>query len=266
MPYSNIVFVKLFLSLFEEDDRFLYQLNESQQLLYIKMLYMAGSTNNNIPKNLKFICNKINYHHEEECFKSDIKRIKEVFPKFIENDHFYSFEKFEELHNYIGKSKGNPKEIQRMIPEKSKRRVREDKDNNIPPPIEEVKAYCQERNNGIDPNRWFNHYQVKGSNTNKIKYLDYVYLTSIEYKSLVDKFGASDTQDRIARLNEYGHQFPKKFKEYGSHYHTILAWARRDETNNPGASSRVSLTKQQASNLAQLSALRKEQLGELPKL
>jgi hypothetical protein len=132
MPYSNIVFVKLFLSLFEEDDRFLYQLNESQQLLYIKMLYMAGSTNNNIPKNLKFICNKINYHHEEECFKSDIKRIKEVFPKFIENDHFYSFEKFEELHNYIGKSKGNPKEIQRMIPEKSKNkrrvRIREDKD------------------------------------------------------------------------------------------------------------------------------------------
>jgi len=69
---------------------------------------------------------------------------------------------------------------------------------------------------------------VKDSNTNKIKYLDYVYLTSIEYKSLVDKFGASDTQDRIARLNEYGHQFPKKFKEYGSHYHTILAWARKD--------------------------------------
>ena len=107
---------------------------------------------------------------------------------------------------------------------------------------------------------------VKGCNNNKIKYLDYVYLTSTEYKSLVEKFGESNTQDRIARLNDYGHQKPKKFREYGSHYHTILAWARRDETNNPGASSRVSLTKQQASNLAQLSALRKEQLGELPKL
>lgn len=113
MPYSNIVFVKLFLSLFEEDDRFLYQLNESQQLLYIKMLYMAGTTKNNISKNISFIKNKINYHHEEQCFLSDIERIKIVFPKFKEIDGFYHFENFEELHNYIGKSKGNPKEIQR---------------------------------------------------------------------------------------------------------------------------------------------------------
>ena len=66
MPYTNIVFIKLFLSLFEEDDRFLYQLNESQQLLYIKLLYMAGATQNKITKNLKFISHKINYHHKEE--------------------------------------------------------------------------------------------------------------------------------------------------------------------------------------------------------
>lgn len=127
MPYSNIVFVKLFLSLFEEDDRFLYQLNESQQLLYIKMLYMAGATNNKITKNTKFICNKINYHHEESCFLSDINRIKTVFPQFIETDGFYSFNKFEQLHNFVGKSKGTPLELQRIVPEKSKskRRVRD---------------------------------------------------------------------------------------------------------------------------------------------
>ena len=129
MPYSNIVFVKLFLSLFEEDDRFLYQLNESQQLLYIKMLYLAGSTNNHIPKNIKFICNKVNYHHEEACFLSDIERIKNLFQGFKEyKDEFYYFNNFSELHNFIGKSKGNPKEIQRIVPEKSKRRVREEKE------------------------------------------------------------------------------------------------------------------------------------------
>lgn len=130
MPYSNIVFVKLFLSLFEEDDRFLYQLNESQQLLYIKLLYLAGSSNNQISKNHRFISHKVNYHHEETCLISDIKRIMEVFPKFKDQGTHYSFEKFEELHNYIGKSKGNPKEIQRIVPdkEKSKRRVREDKE------------------------------------------------------------------------------------------------------------------------------------------
>jgi hypothetical protein len=129
MPYSNIVFVKLFLSLFEEDDRFLYQLNESQQLLYIKMLYLAGSTNNHIPKNIKFICNKINYHHEEACFISDISRIKSLFQRFRESrEGYYYFNNFNELHNFIGKSKGNPKEFQRIAPEKSKskRRVREE--------------------------------------------------------------------------------------------------------------------------------------------
>lgn len=120
MPYSNIVFVKLFLSLFEEDDRFLYQLNESQQLLYVKMLYMAGSTNNSIPKNIKFICNKINYHHEEACFLSDIERIKNLFSRFKEKNGVYYFNNFNELHNFIGKSKGNPKELQRIVPEKSK--------------------------------------------------------------------------------------------------------------------------------------------------
>ena len=103
MPYSNIVFVKLFLSLFEEDDRFLYQLNESQQLLYVKMLYMAGTTNNHIPKNINFICNKLNYHHESNSFLADIERIKTVFPNgFIEDNGFYKFRNFNTLHNYIG--------------------------------------------------------------------------------------------------------------------------------------------------------------------
>ena len=121
MPYANIVFVKLFLSLFEEDDRFLYQLNESQQLLYIKMLYMAGTTSNHISKNTKFICNKINYHHEEDCFKADVARIKAVFPKaFKEDEECYYFTNFEELHNYIGKAKGTPKEVQRLAQSKSK--------------------------------------------------------------------------------------------------------------------------------------------------
>lgn len=136
MPYSNIVFVKLFLSLFEEDDRFLYQLNESQQLLYIKMLYMAGSTNNRIVKNPRFICNKINYHHEEACFLSDIDRIKEVFPHgFYEKEGCYYFKNFNELHNYLGKSKGKP-ETEKGISQ-NKRRIRIDKEKNKKPPTDQ---------------------------------------------------------------------------------------------------------------------------------
>ena len=126
MPYSNIVFVKLFLSLFEEDDRFLYQLNESQQLLYVKLLYLAAATRNKIPKNYRFICNKINYHHEKECLQADIERIKAIFHRFREHKDCYSFDKFEELHNYIlGKSKGNPKDSQRIAPEEEEEQEEE---------------------------------------------------------------------------------------------------------------------------------------------
>lgn len=70
-------------------------------------------------------------------------------------------------------------------------------------------------------------------NGNKLLYLEKVLLTKDEYTKLIDKFGKQDTEDRIARLNGYGHQFPKKFKQYGSHYHTILAWARKDEVSKP---------------------------------
>ena len=101
MPTTNIHWIKLFLSLFDEDDRFLFQLNESQQLLYVKLLMLAGRTYNQIVKRPKFICSKVNYPHEEECFLKDINRIMEVFPKFKSNEKFYYFENFHELHNQI---------------------------------------------------------------------------------------------------------------------------------------------------------------------
>ena len=48
------------------------------------------------------------------------------------------------------------------------------KDNNesrthkfVPPTLEEVKNYCQERNNGVDPEKWYNHYQAVGFKVGK---------------------------------------------------------------------------------------------------
>ena len=123
MPYSNIVFVKLFIAIIDEDDRFLYQLNESQQLLYLKMLILAGKTGNNIPKTYTYIKNTINYNHEQGCFDADIKRIRAIFPKLKETDNGYYFEKFEELHNYIDKevlkAKKEEKKKQQEIQRKS---------------------------------------------------------------------------------------------------------------------------------------------------
>lgn len=101
MASTNITWIKLFLSILDEDDRFLYQLNESQQLLYVKLLLLAGVTANHIPKRPKFICGKVNYSHEEECFLKDIARIQEVFPKFTSTEEYYYFTNFHEHHNRI---------------------------------------------------------------------------------------------------------------------------------------------------------------------
>jgi hypothetical protein len=194
MPYSNIVWIKLFLSLFEEDDRFLYQLNESQQLLYIKLLYLAGATDNQIPKNVNFICNKVNYHHEQGCFLADMERIKTIFPRFIEGENYYYFNNFHELHNRLAKkdfqrtSKGLPKELQRVTPE----------------------------------------IEIEEEKNKKYKYLDFVFLTKKEYSLLEERF-KSNLPARLESLNNY---IGSKGKKYKSHYHTLLSWEimqRKDE-------------------------------------
>ena len=43
----------------------------------------------------------------------------------------------------------------------------------IPPTIEEVRAYCQERGKGIDPERWLNHYAANGWMRGKTKIVDW---------------------------------------------------------------------------------------------
>lgn len=42
-----------------------------------------------------------------------------------------------------------------------------------PPTLEEVAAYCQERNNGVDPEKWTNHYAAKGWMIGKNKMKDW---------------------------------------------------------------------------------------------
>jgi hypothetical protein len=132
MPYSNIVFIKLFINLLDEDDRFLYRLNESQQLLYIKMLMLAGKSHNKIISNIQYIRNTINYGHDDDCFKADMLRIMEVYPKLKQDEKSYFFENFESLHNFIGtpkdyqrKSKGND---QNKNKNKNKNKKRKEKD------------------------------------------------------------------------------------------------------------------------------------------
>ncbi len=56
-----------------------------------------------------------------------------------------------------------------------KSKVKESKVNNIfiPPTLEEVVAYCKERNNGVDPQKWYDFYAAKGWMIGKNKMKDW---------------------------------------------------------------------------------------------
>lgn len=130
-----------------EDVRFLFELNDKQKGLYLLMLALAGKTGNRIPDNVQFIKGRLNL---EELHKSDLEKISQVYSGFALKGGFWSFEKFNETHNFIhGKSQGTPKEIPGNSPGCSKRREEKNrKDNNtklfVSPTIEEIQTYMQE--------------------------------------------------------------------------------------------------------------------------
>lgn len=64
------------------------------------------------------------------------------------------------------------------------------------------------------------------SSNDKIKYLEYVYLSSIEYEKLIDSYWKKVVDWKIDDLNNYIWQ---KWKDpYKSHYHTILSRLKKD--------------------------------------
>ena len=63
-------------------------------------------------------------------------------------------------------------EIEKDI-EIDKERVKKESRNFVPPTLQEVKAYCQERNNGINPEQFIDFYESKGWFVGKNKMKDW---------------------------------------------------------------------------------------------
>lgn len=59
----------------------------------------------------------------------------------------------------------------------------------------------------------------------KEKFLEFIQLTQAEHDKLVIELGTSNLSRYMASLNDY---IGSRGKHYKSHYHTILAWFRRD--------------------------------------
>jgi len=124
VSYTNIVFVKLEKRLL--NDWRWFSLKEKTQLLYIKFMLLAAETYNKIPKNEGVLTQALRTTLDPIELEESIQEIKENFPKFKENKHFYYFDEFDTKTNYIPK-KGNPEEI----PRKSKDSLDKEEDKEI---------------------------------------------------------------------------------------------------------------------------------------
>lgn len=68
--------------------------------------------------------------------------------------------------------------------------------------------------------------KVLKSSVEKSKHLDFVLLTSEEYKKLLSRYGDINTRKLIDALNRY---IGSTGKQYKSHYYTLLNFAKRDD-------------------------------------
>lgn len=95
--------------------------------------------------------------------------------------------------------------------------IKNTKNNNtrdvfIPPTLEEVKEYCFERKNKVDPERFINFYQSKGWFIGKNKMID--------WKSCVRKWETDENFDTIVKSPPKSHKRSKDADGYIQHNYT----------------------------------------------
>jgi len=112
MPYANIYWIKLKLETLN-DKRFLFDLDDSQKLLFLGLLMLAGATKNSIPDDVNYLKNRLNLDENTEKIAQNLQKIYSVFPKTLCVNGHIKFKNFNELHNPTGNSKGTPTELQR---------------------------------------------------------------------------------------------------------------------------------------------------------
>ncbi len=88
----------------------------------------------------------------------------------------------------------------------------------------------QQRNNNNNANNAEEDININNnppiSPQEKIKHLDYVYLTPDEHERLVTEFGHEDTQWMIEQLDIYIGQNPKKNNRYTDHNRALRGWVK----------------------------------------
>jgi hypothetical protein len=186
-----------------------------------------------------------------------LKRFKEILETSLEigcfDKNLFDSEK-------VISSPGVQKRLKKVTDERERERLR--KDTFIK--LKEEKKYKEKRKTpgGKPPEN------PKPSSDKKL-FLEFVLLSDEEFTKLTEQFGEKGTNDRIFNLNQYGHQKPKKFKEYDSHYHTILAWERKNKQEGkallkfPGASRGTQAALQMIEDIRKKKAFEKEKENDI---
>lgn len=124
MPYRNIHWIKLELRLL--DDHRFYLMSERAQLVFIKLILVAGRCKNRILKSKISLNHQLKTNYTDKEMDEVFKEIRVSFPKVLENNGFYSIKGFEKRINPVY-SKGYAGDIPEEYPADIQDKIREDK-------------------------------------------------------------------------------------------------------------------------------------------
>ena len=167
-------------------------------LIWVMLLTMAGRCNaggmifltENIPYTSKMLADELGFEENIVCLAI---QALERMGMIVADEEYFAIANWEKYQNIEGLDKIREqnrlrKQKQRAkaalpefchvtsrdghatdIEEEREEEIERDKESSkkrnqrfSPPTLDEVKAYCQERNKGVDPERWYNHYTANG--------------------------------------------------------------------------------------------------------
>jgi len=188
------IVIKLFMKIYKEG--YYYEWTEKEQLLFSKRINVDinqvndvineclkwGLFDQKLYKKYSILTSKGIQRRYMEAVRrrKQVQIIKEYFlldQSDYSNIIFVNINPINDDNNTISEDvnvSNNPQsKVKKSKVKKSK--VKESKVNNIfiPPTLEEVVAYCQERNNGVDPQKWYDFYSAKGWMIGKNKMRDW---------------------------------------------------------------------------------------------
>ena len=190
-----------------------YQMNNKQ----ITNKSVSEQQTNNKQKSFY---NTDEYYNTDECKNEDNKQITNE--QQTNNKQITTTKEDKELKNnntiYINNNTKSNILIKEKDKEKLKQKEREKENNSkrgreIPPKVEDVRAYCQERNNGIDAQEFCDFYESKGWFVGKNKMKDWkACVRTWENKRKREKGLVGKNGIELKPENERNHKLDKIFK------------------------------------------------------